>query len=514
MSRSKRFALSLISGYVQLVVNSLFTLISVRMALSYLPHDEYALWMPVTAIAAYIALLDFGLSTAASRILIDYKDQPHTGHWGAFIQTTLWVGLSQAALILLAGIALAFVMGPLLNIPVALRHQFFWLVLGQCAVTAAMFATRPAVLILNAHQRYDIGNYASSLALVVNGTVMWACFARGVGVYALMWGQVGGVVTASAVNAFYCVKLKLLPGKGQWGRPTWEKFGELFVFGRDVFLFLLGLQVIYVSQTLLLTPLIGLEAALIWGVCTRAYIVLVQIIGRIFDFSASALAEMMVRGERERLLRRFREIAVLAVNLSVVAGTALALTNGPFVDVWTKGQIHWSPVNDLLVGIWLVITITARVHLGLVGLSKAFRFLRYLVFIEAAAFVGLTILLHRWGGITIMVVMSILCSFAFTVPYGLWRTCQYFELSWLDLARWHRGTLTLVLWLVPVGGLLWWGTRELPSFPRLVVEAVMFGAWSALIFLRYGLGASLYTEACARLPGWARPMLLRLTPRA
>ena len=50
--------------------------------------------------------------------------------------------LAQAALVLLAGIILAFIIGPLLDIPPDLESKLFWLVLGQCGISAVMFVTR------------------------------------------------------------------------------------------------------------------------------------------------------------------------------------------------------------------------------------------------------------------------------------------------------------------------------------------------------------------------------------
>jgi O-antigen/teichoic acid export membrane protein len=510
MSRLKRFALSLLSGYVQLGVNSLFTLVTVRLALRYLSDDEYGLWMPVTVIVGYIALMDFGLSGAAARILIDYKDHEKPEEYGGIIQTSAWVGLSQGALIFLVGTLLAFGLGPLLHIPANLERKFFWLVIGQCGVTAAMFATRIVALVLTANQRFDVNNYSGALALPVNCGVMWWGFAHGDGVFSMLWGQAAGVISALTFNWIGCYKLKLFPRKGQWGRPSWEKFRELFTFGRDVFLFMVGNQFINFSQTLLLTRLMGLKEALTWGICTRAYAILMQVIGRIFDFSTSALAEMMVRLEREQLLRRFREIETLSVNLAVAAAVLIAVANGPFVEVWTAGRIRWSPWNDLLLGVWLVMGMTVRVHTGLVGQAKAFRSLRYLYFIEGFAFIGLTILLHRFGGITMMLMVSILCSLCCTFPYGLWRTREYFHLSWGDLARWHRGTLALVATVAPVGVLVWWCARNLPALQRLMVEITVLGTWTACMLLRYGLGYSLRAEACRYAPSWARPILARI----
>src|SRR5262249_55563019 len=147
------------------------------------------------------------------------------------------------------------------------------------------------------------------------------------------------------------------------------------------FLFLLGNQFVNFSQTLLLTRLIGLEAAATWAICTRAYTLIIQAISRIFETSTSALAEMMVRGESERLLQRFREITEISVNFALVTGIMLAVANGPFVQIWTSGELGWAPWNDLLLGLWLVISVTVKLHTGLVGQTKAFHFMRYIYFL-------------------------------------------------------------------------------------------------------------------------------------
>ena len=83
-----------------------------------------------------------------------------------------------------------------------------------------------------------------------------------------------GVVAATVIGCIGCWQLRLLPRQGQWGRATWAKFHELFVFGRDVFLYTMGSQIVNLSQTLLLTRLVSLNAALTWSIYTRAYVVL------------------------------------------------------------------------------------------------------------------------------------------------------------------------------------------------------------------------------------------------
>jgi O-antigen/teichoic acid export membrane protein len=508
MSRLKRFVNSLVSGYVQLGAQSLFTLASLPMALHYLPtRAEFGLWGVTTQMASYIALLDFGLAGAAARLLVDYKDHEDRAEYGGMVVTGALVGVSQAALVLALGVFAAYAAGPLLQVPAESRDKLFWLVVGQSVITAAMFATRIIVHVLTSHQRYYISNLSSALSLAVNLGMMWYGFSAGMGVYAMLLGQACGVASSIAVDFVCCLRLRLLPGRDEWGRPTWEKFRHLFSYGSDLFVMMLGNQLINASQTILVTRVIGLDAAALWTGCTRAFLVVVQIIGRVFDYSTAALAEMMVRGERENLKRRFRDIVTLTMNMSVAAAAIYAVCNGPFVQTWTSGKFVWPARNDFLVGAWLIVNIAVRVHSGLVGQTKEFGFMRFVFFLEGIVFVGLTLFLHRFGGITMMLVLSLVCSLCFSCPYCLWRTCRYFQMSWRDLAQWHRASLLMAANVAPMALALWLTTGGLPAAPRLAVEAAVIGPWTLWRFLHLGLGDSLKADLSRMAPNWLRALL-------
>ena len=510
MARFKRFTHSLVSGYVLLATNMVFTLASVPLALKYLSKPEFGLWALATQLAGYIALVEMGMGGSVARILIDHKDDRAGGGYGSVIQTGMLVGLAQGLLILLVGTIIAFVLGPVLRVPPELQREFTWLMIGQAAILCLSFVGRIFLYVLTAHQRYDISNYGSAAQFAVYFGLMWILLMRGWGVYSYLWGQTVGTVLIVLVNAWGCMRLKLFPGRGEWGRPTWARFHELFAFGRDIFLFALGSQLISASQAVLLTRFMGLDVAAVWSVCTRTYLLLLQMIYRVFDYSSAALAEMIVRGEVERLARRFKEIVIVSASLSVVGGTLFATGNGAFIRVWTAGKMGWQPVNDLLLAVWLVLCVSMHAHVGLVGQTKQFRFLRYIFFLEGLTFVGLTVLLHRFGGVTGMLAASIVCTLAFSLPYSLRRTHAYFGLTWGELAGWHRSPMVLALWLLPVAAAAWWLTRDLPPMIALILMGGVIGVWGLLGLLRYGLGEPLQSELLRRAPGWTRGGLARL----
>ena len=514
MSRLNRYAHSLFSGYVLLGANTLFTLGSVPLALRYLSKPEFGLWALVAQIAVFMALLDFGIA-GASRILIDYKDDKRGGEYGGVILTTVIVSAVQAVLILACGIGVGFVLQRLLKLPPLLARDFLILTVGQTALLAGSFLTRVFGFLLGAHQRYDVTNYTQSALFFVNLMVLWFGFEAGWGVYSLLWGQLAAWVLGTAVMFFWCLRLKLLPPAGCWGRPTWQCFWHLFTFGRDIFLFTLGYVLIHASQTIIVTRGLGLDAAAVWSVCTRTFTLITQVIYRVLDYSCPTLAEMIVRQERDRLFIRFRSIVVVSISLSVVAGVLFSVCNQPFVHIWSSGRIGWPTVNDVLLALWLVIAVPTHSHLLLVGQTKDFRFLPYVYLFEGLCFASLSVTILSSTGITGMLVMAILCSLSFSFPYGIWRTAQYFRLPWKTVAvDWARPAFRLVVVLVPLGVLIWILGRPLPMVLQLVLAVALLGSLGLKLLVRYGTDETLQSEIQQRLPGWMRRLwLLRLAPQ-
>jgi O-antigen/teichoic acid export membrane protein len=504
MSRFRKFAHSLVSGYVLLCANVVYTLASIPLALHYLSKEQFGLWALTTQLGGYMALVDFGMRGSISRILVDYKDKREGGQYGGLIQTGALVGGVQGMVVLVAGTALSVLAGRWQLVAPGLVRDFSWLMIGQSALLAGSFATDMPRQLLAAHQRFDIANYAQVLSYFVGLGILWLCFTFGAGVFSLLWSNAAAWLLRSLCAFFGSVRLGLLPSRGQWGRPTLARFKELFAFGRDMFLYSLGAQLVSGSQAILLTRWMGLETAALWSVCTRTYSLLAQIIYQVFDYSTSTLAEMIVRNEREHLFVRFRSIASLSVNLSVVLGALFVGCNGPFVRLWTAGKMSWSPVNDWILAGWLVACVIVHAHTGFVGQTKAFGFLRWVFLIEGGAFIALAAPLTHFWGITGLLTASLLATMFFTLPYSLFRTRQYFRMGWSDLATWHLGAIKLAAWLVPGTVLVTLITRDLPALSRFTLDAGLLGAFGLWLLLRFGMEMGLRAEVEGHAPKWAQ----------
>lgn len=507
MSRLYRYKHALLSGYTLLGANILYSLASVPLALAYLTKAEFGLWALLTQLAGYVVLVDFGMSGSVSRILVDYKDNRADGGYGSTVLTFVLVGVVQGAILLVAGVSLALLGGPALRVPVELQHQFMWLVVGQSAIQAFAFCTRALPVVLTAHQRYDVTNYSQVALFALNYGLLWGGFSLGFGIYSSLWSQAIIQLLTAGINFWWSVRLKLLPSGREWGHPTWERFNEVFSFGKDVFLLALGSQMISASQAILMTPFLGVEAAGVWSVCTRAFTVVTQLVGQVLDYSAIPLSELFVRGENLRFFERFRSITVFSGSVAVVTGVLFALCNQPFVTIWTKSRFGWSPVNDALLGFWLVLVSVRRCHCGLLSIKKQLATVKYVYFAEGCVFVGLAILSMRFWGYSAVIGSSIVATAGLSFAYGLRCTKRSFQLSWKETFQWlepaGRLAVVLVPWAVTTGLL----SINLPPLARLMLTGGSTGVIGAALLLRWGLDAQMQQWLGAKLPSLLQPLL-------
>ncbi len=500
MSRFKRFTHSLISGYVLLGTNILYTFASVPLALHYLSKQEIGLWGVITQITGYLVLVDLGMASSISRILIDHKDHPGDGVYGAIIKTGALVLVVQGAIIALAGGLGSLWLPELFDVPAVFRRDFQILVAGHCVLLGGPFVGRMFNHLLLAHQRYDAMNYGQIAGLLVNFGVMWLSFAAGWKLYSLL----AGYAVATLFNTFFTLaavqRLKLFPPAGAWGRANLKTFHELFAYGREVFLISVGWQLVNASQMLVISRAVGFEAAGIWSIATKPFNMAQQVVFRLLDYSGAGLAEMIVRQERARLLVRFRDVVILSASFAVWAGLAVGLCNHDFVALWTKGLVAWSVSSDWLMGLMVIMYATTRCFIGFIGLTKQIRAMKYMYLLEGVAFLSLSLVAVRYWGLNGIIASAVLTNLLCSGLYGFYRTKEYFEVAASgSVLAWLRAPALCLVSMAAVFGALGWADAGWNHVPRLSINAAAGSLLGFALFWQLGLSPQLRLEAIGLL---------------
>jgi len=501
MSRFYRFAHSLASGYALLVFNVLYTLASVPLALHYLSTAEFGLWALVTQVCNLNQIvIDLGMSAAVSRILIDHKDDRETTAYGAAIQTGVLVLLVQGALIALVGGLVSYWLPGWMEVPAEHWRIFRLLVIWQCGLLALTFAFRIFTFILHAYQRFDINNYAQLAGFVVGFAVQWISFAAGLGLYSLLVSGAAAMFVVGLLGWWQAGRLHLFPAAGRWGRPNWETFKGMFFYGTDMFLIAIGMQLITASQAPVISRTLGLEAVAVWSVATKLFMLSQQLVYRLLDFSLAAFSEMIVRGEKERLQARFRDLIILSGSASAALGLTMALCNRAFLSLWTHNRLAWPIENDLLMACSLMVYASTRCHIGLACITKKIGALKFVYFVEALGFIALGLLLSPRLGLSGVILAGIMTNLLFSGVYGVRRTTQYFQLhAWEIVFQWLRPPALVVVSVLATAVALWYPTRTLSPLPQLVVCGVVMVLVAGVCFWQLGLPLNLRREGYERL---------------
>lgn len=496
MPRLKRFTSSLASGYLLVAVNMVYTLAMMPLVLSYLNAEEFGLWVGITVIAGHLQLLvDFGMSGSVSRILIDHKDDHDSDQYGTVIKTGFIALMIQGLLVVIAGTILSLWLPALMNIPAEYQLISRWLMFGQSVLLGLTFMGRIFGFVLQAHQHYDTGNYAQIGGFVVGLGALWLGLEYQLGLYSMLVSAAANYAFTNIGYLWAAWRKQLLPEPGRWGKADWQMFRTIFSYANDIFLLSAGQVLIGVSQVPVISWTLGLKAVAVWSTMTKTFMLAQQLIARIFDFSSSAFAEMMVRKEQDRLRIRFQDLTQLTTSCGVVLCLAVAACNHSFVQIWMKGRFSWGVENDILMAIFVVIATSTRCHIGLAGLTKEIRAMKYAYFVEGSLFVVLSLVLAPRLGLTGVIIGGITTNLLCSGWYGFNRTLSYFNCSAREfLGRWLHRPAQLFVVLLASGGLVWFATRHLQPVFTLSWNAVLLSILGMVCFWRIGLPEGLRRE--------------------
>ena len=501
MSRFRRFAHGMLSSYILLAATALYSIGSVPLALHFLNNAQFGLWVVMGTLSTYLLLFDFGMTNAACRLFIDHKTNHDRSEYGGLIKSCLAVSTVQGLLIVLTGFFLGPLLTGLLAIPSELSNNFINLFNLQCAIVAMSCMTRIFMLLLLAHQRVDLINYSGVIGLLVNFLSQGLFFYLGFGLISLSLGTLAATLCVIPIQFWNCISVGVFPSAGHWGKVSWRHFHALFSLGKDIFLVLLGTQIVTATQSIIIARFIGLEAVALWGIGLRVFQLLNQALGRITDITEPVFAEMISLGEKSRLEDRYADLAIFSFSFAAWVAFCFAGGNSLFISMWTNEKIYWPVEYDLLLGAWMILLCITGRHSKLIAITKNIGFLRYIYFIEGAAFVLSSIFAVKRWGISGMLGCSIICGVLFSGSYLVWRVSTYFALPLRIVAfEWLKNMFSFILLFAPLLSLVWVCCSSLNDSIRLIINLLFSGLVGGMLFLKFGIPCAVRSEFLNRIP--------------
>ncbi len=502
MTRLHQFARGVSSSWLATLATVTYSLLSVPIALRYLSVEEFGLFFLLIQIAAYFALIEIGMSAATARILVDHKDHRDGGAYGSVILTGFWVFVIQGVIILAVGILAAPWIISVVGVPSGLAEVATLLLRWLLFTSALTLAFRIYGSVLYANKRLDLIHGFMGANIIFGLALLAVILAAGAGLEGLRWLFLAQAAIGIILPILACHKLELLPKKGHWGGPSMRRFRELFGFGKDIFLVNVGNQVLEASQLIIVTRTTGLTAAAIWSVSTKLFSLVYQLVTKIEGTAIVFFAEMMVRGEKNKLAARFRQIYQLTAALAAVALAIVVAINGPFVAVWANPSLAWAPPLSGLFAVAVVLNTLTRCSGDLIIHTKKIAAFRYVYCLEAVMFVLLSLWLSAHFGFYGILGASIACLLVFRATYTTWRMAQYFQLPAITFWwTWLKRPILAVIILLPFVISSPWIIGSVPNLWGQLFSALAWvGLPAAIVLLFVALPRDVREEFAQRWP--------------
>ena len=490
MSRQSRFTSGVGASYAGVAATIVYSLAIVPIGLRYLGPDQFGLWMLLTQIAGYLTLIELGIFTSATRILIDHKDRKDSAEYVEVAATATAVLVVQGLLMAVLCWILAPFAAQAFNIPPSLRGLAVFLLVfaGVNVGLSTWFKIFSAILYAN--QRIDLVVLFQAICPLLSLAIVWPLLAAGYGLASLPWAYLPVVALHSLVSWFACRRLGLLPPRIRLSDVRLSRFRELFKLGADFFLVNVGTQLLEASQLMIVSRTMGLTAAAIWSISTKLFTLLFQLVAKVENTAVVFLSEMIVRGEREKLHSSFRQMYQLTGGLAVCGMIGAAAVNPYFVQAWAGSEVLWPAINNWLIATLLILNLLLRCHTDFAVHTKKVELLRFLFFFESLAFVGLALWASPRFGFAGILISAIICALIFRTGYAIRRTGAYFEVQARTVAfRWVAFLAPTAVAMAVVACLIQVLIAPLPSSPLLqfVVSAAVTGLATIAILFTFGL---------------------------
>ena len=459
------------SSYLQTGSLAVVMLLQMQLALHALTKEQFGLWSFTQQSLGYLLLMDFGVAGSVSRLMTDPLHRGQEKDWNGWFNLIFLILVGQGVAVLVAGWWLVDPIIAWFKIPSALHAEARQLWLLMLVLNAVMLPLRVFLGILAAQNRFYLATLSSMAGTWAGLGVFYYALHRGHGTIAYGYASilsmaVSGLAPALAVwrgRQRFWFSLRNIP---------WEHTRELFGFSSAIFIIGIAGQIVFMSQSLIITRFCGLAAVAAFTVCSRLPMMVMQLIWRPFDAFAPRWQIFWCQEQTEQLRKEVREGLRLTIGLSLLVVTCCLAGNRWFVHLVGGADLYAGRWFDLLLGLFVLTQVWNHCLACLFFLGKEMRLFALLVGVDAALTLAVGVLAARWFGMM-----------GYMASMGLWFV--------VSVIGWY------LTWRGP--GILKMRRSELygPSLRFWAPAAILLGGGAAVLVAlgRAGTGLTLGCEA-------------------
>lgn len=434
------------ASLVNLVVVSGYSLLVIRLSLTYLEKEEYGLLSLLAQVSAYISMLDLGLSIAFARILVDYTTGSKKRYAnGLKTASRIFQVLGLIGFLLAASVAVSA--DSFLSIPPDLGKEFFYLMLGQGLALGATFSIKPISAPLIANGKHHVILWLNSLFTLVNALLFWLALRSGVGIYSGFFAQaIQLVLNGGFLWLFSRPYRDVGDAKGIFDLSI---FREVLSFARDSMLWQIGGQTLASLPIILASAWFALGGAADLSAGMKVILLLISVCTRFGDMSVTPLSIQFANGNESAAASQMARIAGISGGIGVCAAIFVVCANPVFVSWWMMDKVTWDWHANLTGAVWVAILSVAQCLYGYAVISRQLQLIRWALLSECILYLVLASAFRGFTGVACLLWAKPIATLLIAFMVG-WRIKKHTQFDTARLIPVLLRQATTLAFLIPL----------------------------------------------------------------
>ena len=413
---------NILSNWVSYFVTALVGFFLAPFVVHQLGNTGYGLWTLVLSLTGYFGLLDLGVRSSVGRFVARYVALQETENVNRIVNTAFaMLATGGAAALLITLVLLQTVFGHLHVEPQYESAAKIALLMAGLNMAAVLpMGVFSSVLV--SLERFDVLSGVTIVSELCRAALVVACLKNGYGLIGL--AAVGLFISAVQYCALAVfAKVFWRPLTFRWSLVNWGSFKELFQFGLFRFVWIVGNQLIFYSDSVIIGLFLGASAITPYAIAGSVINYGRNVVSLVADTLYPAASRMDACRDSAGLKR------LLIVGTRMVLLVSLPLCIGfiflgrQFIAIWMGGTYGSSAVFLIVLTIPQFFAMPQYVSALILGGMARHKTLAYIILAEGVANLILSVVLVQkigligvaWG----TVIPNVICTGLIVPVYAL-----------------------------------------------------------------------------------------------
>lgn len=474
-------------SYVSMGINILIQFAYVPLLLHFLSKNEYGLYQLIGSLIAYMAVMDFGLSTTIVRYYSKYKAlKDKQGEENILaIFSTIYAIITLGCVLI--GIALYFTIDSVYGNTLSITEMYsakimFLILLGNIAITlpANIFTA-----VITVHERFVFLRLVAILQTCLKPLVVISVFAYEASAINLVIINTVFNLFVISCNIYYCYKKLNLKIKFHY----WDKMlvKEVLAFSFFIFLNAIVDQIYWKTSQLVLGAVIGTAAVAIYAIAIQLDMAFMNFSTGISGVFLPKLSAIVATTKNMTAIDDlFIKIGRIQYLILALICSGFLVYGKQFIVLWAGESFEESYYIAAIIMVALIIPLIQNLGISIMQAMNKHAFRAKIYVIIALLNFAISIpLAHKYGGIG----CAIATSGALLLGNGLLINIYYYKVIHLDIFRFFKEILKLtipVLIVVFISLILEKFVTNV-SIPILVGKITMYSILYGIVLWKFGM---------------------------